>query len=151
MRCKEILSCNQLQLLTVKTAWVDRLACAWLIRRFIDPQARMLWLADPAQAPRGALGFDFDGAHFSHVGALVSVEVLAASFGLQTDARLQRVLRLVHALDVGGLPLAEAAGLEAVLTGLRELHADDDALTLAAAAVFDALYAVPDPPAARSS
>ncbi|MDP3224268.1 MAG: chromate resistance protein, partial [Rubrivivax sp.] len=55
--------------------WVDRLACAWLIRRFIDPKARFVWLADPAgstPAPRGALGFDYDGARFTHVGSRVS-------------------------------------------------------------------------------
>jgi hypothetical protein len=71
--------------------WVDRLACAWLIRRFIDPQARIVWLTDTAQAPRGALGFDYDGARFSHVGARVSFEVLLASFGLDGDARLRRL------------------------------------------------------------
>jgi hypothetical protein len=126
--------------------WVDRLACAWLIRRFIDPEARFLWLADPAgstPAPRGALGFDYDGARFTHVGARVSFEVLAASFGLDADPRLQRIARAVHFLDIGGIPVPEAAGLEAVLSGLREVHTDDDQLTLAAAAVFDALYAAP--------
>lgn len=126
--------------------WVDRLACAWLIRRFIDPEARFVWLADPAgatPAPRGALGFDYDGARFTHVGSRVSFEVLAASFGLDADPRLQRIARAVHFLDVGGIPVAEAAGLEAVLAGLREVHADDDQLSLAAAAVFDALHAAP--------
>ena len=130
--------------------WVDRLACAWLIRRFIDTQAQILWLDDLALAPRGALGFDFDGARFSHVGALVSVEVLAASFGLDADRQLQRVMRLVHALDVGGMPVAEAAGLEAVLAGLREVHREDQALVQAASAVFDALYAAPVHPTASS-
>jgi len=126
--------------------WVDRLACAWLIRRFIDPEARLLWLADPARStppPRGALGFDYEGARFSHAGARVSFEVLAASFGLDTDPQLQRIARAVHFLDIGGIPVPEAAGLEAVLCGLRELHADDDCLALAAAAVFDALHAAP--------
>ncbi len=126
--------------------WVDRLACAWLIRRFIDPEARFVWLADPAgatPAPRGALGFDYDGARFTHIGSRVSFEVLAASFGLDADPRLQRIARAVHFLDVGGIPVPEAAGLEAVLSGLREVHADDDPLTLAAASVFDALYAAP--------
>ena len=125
--------------------WVDRLACAWLIRRFIDPQARFTWLADTAKLPRGALGFDFDGARFTHVGARVSFEVLVASFGLAADPALQRLARLVHYLDVGGLPVAEAAGLEAVLAGLREVFADDDALLAAASAVFDALVATPSP------
>ncbi|MBX3602069.1 MAG: chromate resistance protein [Rubrivivax sp.] len=130
--------------------WVDRLACAWLIRRFIDPEARFLWLADPAgatPAPRGAIGFDFDGARFTHVGSRVSFEVLAASFGLDADPRLQRIARAVHFLDVGGIPVPEAAGLEAVLAGLREVHADDDQLSQAAAAVFDALHAAPGVPA----
>ncbi|KNZ31896.1 MAG: chromate resistance protein [Methylibium sp. NZG] len=126
--------------------WVDRLACAWLILRFVDPEARFVWLADPAAttpAPRGVIGFDYDGARFTHVGARVSFEVLAASFGLEGDLRLQRIARAVHFLDVGGIPAPEAAGLEAVLAGLREVHADDDNLTIAAAAVFDALYAAP--------
>lgn len=128
--------------------WVDRLACAWLIRRFVDPEARFVWLADPAgetPAPRGALGFDYDGARFTHVGSRVSFEVLAVSFGLDADLRLQRIARAVHFLDIGGIPVPEAAGLEAVLSGLREVHADDDQLTLAAATVFDALYAAPGP------
>lgn len=129
--------------------WVDRLACAWLIRRFIDPEAQFLWLADPAgstPAPRGALGFDYDDARFTHVGSRVSFEVLAGSFGLDADPRLQRIARAVHFLDIGGIPVPEAAGLEAVLSGLREVHADDDQLNLAAATVFDALYAAPGPP-----
>jgi hypothetical protein len=123
--------------------WVDRLACAWLIRRFVDPAAEFVWLADPARAPRGVLGFDYDGARFTHVGARVSFEVIAASFGLDADTKLQRIAQIVHYLDVGGIPVPEAAGLEAVLAGLREVHADDDRLTDAAAAVFDALYATP--------
>ncbi len=121
--------------------WVDRLACAWLIQRFIDKQARFVWLSDSAQAPSGVLGFDYDGARFSHVGPQVSFEVLALSFGLADDARLQRIAAVVHYLDVGGIPTAEAAGLEAVLAGLRELHPDDDHLAAAGAAIFDALYA----------
>ncbi len=124
--------------------WVDRLACAWLIRRFIDPRARFVWLADAATpAPRGTLGFDYDGARFTHIGGRVTFEVLLASFGLDRDPRLQRMAAAVHYLDAGGIPVPEAAGLECVLGGLRELHADDDALVAAAAAVFDALHASP--------
>ena len=128
--------------------WVDRLACAWLIKRFIDRQAQFIWLPDKEGAlntPRGALGFDFDGARFTHVGARVTFEVLAASFGLDADARLLRVAAAVHYLDAGGIPVPDAAGLESMLGGLRELHADDDKLVTAAAAIFNALYAAPGP------
>jgi hypothetical protein len=123
--------------------WIDRLACAWLIGRFIDPQARFLWLDDVSRLPRGAIGFDFDGARFSHVGARVTFEVMTASFGLDSDPRLQRIGAAVHYLDVGGIPVPEAAGIESVLAGLRQLHQDDDRLAAAAAAVFDALLAAP--------
>ena len=123
---------------------VDRLACAWLIRRFIDPAAQFVWLAESPRTPRGAVGFDFDGARFTHQGALVSFEVLVASFGLLDDAALARLARTVRYLDAGGIPVAEGAGLAAVLSGLREVHADDDALVKAAATVFDALYAAPE-------
>ena len=123
---------------------VDRLACAWLIRRFIDAGAQFVWLDDPAQTPRGAVGFDYDGAQFTHAGALVSFEVIAASFGLDADPALARLGLTVRYLDAGGIPVPEAAGLAAVLSGLRAVHADDDALVAASALVFDALHAAPE-------
>lgn len=123
--------------------WVDRLASAWLIRRFIDPQARLVWSDDPSRAPRGAIGYDFDGARFTHVGHRVTFEVLMASFALEQDTRLAGIAASVHYLDAGGIAVAQAAGLEAVLGGLRELHADDATLQQAADTVFDALYALP--------
>ena len=69
--------------------------------------------------------------------------MLLASFGLDGDPKLQRIASTVHYLDAGGIPVAEAAGLETVLAGVRELHTDDDAFVAAAATVFDALYASP--------
>lgn len=123
--------------------WVDRLACAWLIARFIDREAEFVWLEDITRVPRGAIGYDYDGARFTHVGARVSFEVMMTSFGLDTDTRLQRIAAAVRFLDAGGIPVPEAAGLEAVLAGLRALHANDDRLNKAAAGVFDAMYAAP--------
>lgn len=124
---------------TRRRPWIDRLASAWLIRRFIDPEARFLWLGSPADCPADALGFDFDGAAFTHVGARVSFEVLLASFGL-TDKALQRLAALVHYLDVGGIPVAEAAGLDMLIQGMHRRLADDDELLAEAQKVFDSFY-----------
>ena len=125
---------------TRKHLWVDRMASAWLIRRFIDRAARFLWLEKPEDCPPEALGFDFDGAAFTHVGQRVTFEVLLASFGLESDPALMKLAGLVHYLDAGGLPLAEAAGLELVLGGLRASQPDDDALLAAAGGIFDGIY-----------
>jgi len=125
---------------TRRRPWVDRLACAWLIRRYIDPQAKVLWLATPADCPADALGFDFDGATFTHVGARVSFEVLLANFNLETPA-LQRLGALVHFLDVGGVQPLEAAGIESALAGLRDTIPDDDELLALASRIFDGLLA----------
>lgn len=125
---------------TRQRPWVDRLASAWLIRRFIDPNAAFLWLDTPASCPADALGFDFDGATFSHVGERVTFETLLASFGLEADPVLARMARIVHYLDVGGLPVTEAAGLEMLLAGMRASIPDDDALLDTASAAFDYLH-----------
>lgn len=125
---------------TRRRPWVDRLASAWLIRRFIDPDAHLLWLESPADCPPDALGFDFDGATFSHVGVRVTFEVLLASFGLETPA-LQRLGALVHFLDVGGVQPPESVGIESALAGLRESVTDDDQLLNFASAVFEGLLA----------
>ena len=126
---------------TRRHLWIDRVASAWLIRRFIDPDAKFLWLAKPADCPKKALGFDFDGAAFSHVGERVSFETLMASFGCDDDPALVRLGAMVHVLDVGGEPVPEAAGFEAVMTGARARLADDDALLAEMAGVLDSLYA----------
>jgi hypothetical protein len=120
--------------------WVDRVASAWLIRRFIDRDARFIWLTSPSACPANALGFDFDGAAFTHVGERVTFEVLVASFRLDTDPALLRLGEMVHALDVGGAPVPEAIGFEAVMAGARERAADDDQLLDEMGRVLDSLY-----------
>ncbi len=128
---------------TRRNLWVDRLASAWLIRRFIDPPARFLWLGNPVDCPDGALGFDFDGATFTHVhtpvGERVSFETLLANFGLEADAALVRIGAIVHSLDVGG-NAPEAAGLEALLKGLKARITDDDSLLAEGGRLLDDLY-----------
>ncbi len=125
---------------TRKRLWIDRVASAWLIKRFIDREARFQWLAKPSDCPKRALGFDFDGATFTHVGDRVTFETLLASFGLEEDAALTRIAAMVHQLDVGGEPVPEAIGFEAMMTGARERLNDDDALLTEMSGVLDSLY-----------
>ena len=131
---------------TRQRPWIDRLASAWLIQRFIDAQPHFIWLAQPYDCPPNALGFDFDGATFSHVGARVTFEVLLASFGLEQDSALMRIGALVHYLDIGGVPVSEAAGLELVFKALQTRHTDDDTLLFHACALLDDLYQAFSPP-----
>jgi len=120
--------------------WADRLASAWLIKRFIDPRAKLLWLKSPKDCPKRVVGFDFDGAEFTHVGAKVTFEVLLSSFGLEVDPALERIGTLIHYLDVGGVPVPEAVGLEAMLRGAHRLIVDDDSLVTEAGKLFELLY-----------
>jgi len=126
---------------TRRRLWVDRVASAWLISRFIDPQARFRWLGTPSECPKSAIGFDFDGAAFTHVGDRVTFETLMASFGLDADAALLRLASIVHVLDVGGESVPEAKGFEAVMAGARERLTDDDALLSEMGTVLDSLCA----------
>jgi hypothetical protein len=126
---------------TRELLWIDRVASAWLIRRFIDPQAKFLWLKRVKDCPRRALGFDFDGAEFTHVDSKVTFEVLVSSFNLEQDAGLVRLGALVHHLDVGGIPIPEAPGFATIMAGARSLQQDDDALLKAMTPVLDSLYA----------
>lgn len=126
---------------TRKRPWVDRLATAWLVSRFIDKSPNFIWLTDAKKCPKQALGYDFDGATFTHVGELVTFEVVARSFGLDDKPALARLGRLVHYIDVGGIPLDEAPGIEMLVRGLQAQHGDDDQLLEAAFAFFDTLHA----------
>lgn len=126
---------------TRKAPWVDRLASAWLIKRFIDREARFVWISRPSECPKHALGYDYDGADFTHVKNRVTFEVLAASFGLDRDPALAAIGAAVHFLDVGGIPVPDAKLLEAMLKGAREKARSDDALLAEAMRVLDLLYA----------
>lgn len=125
---------------TRKAPWIDRLASAWLIRRFIDREARFVWIARPSECPKNAIGFDFDGADFTHVKNRVTFEVLARSFGLDADSGLAAIGAAVHFLDVGGIPVPDAKGLETMLKGAREKARGDDALLAEATRVLDLMY-----------
>ena len=87
------------------------------------------------------MGFDFDGAPFTHVENLVTFEVLMKSFGLESDSALRRLADVVHFLDVGGIPAADAPGVATILAGAKQRSRDDDALLKHALTVFDWIYA----------
>lgn len=126
---------------TRKRPWVDRLGTAWLVQRFVDKRPRFTWLSDPKKCPKSALGYDFDGATFTHVGDKVTFEVVAESFGLMQDPALKRLALLVHYIDIGGIPVDEAPGFEMLIRGLQARHTADDDLLAAAIPAFDAFYA----------
>jgi hypothetical protein len=125
---------------TRKAPWVDRLASAWLIKRFIDREAKFAWIARPSECPKKAVGFDYDGAEFTHVKNRVTFEVLAAAFGLDGDPALAKIAAAVHFLDVGGIPVPDATGLETMLKGAKEKARGDDALLAEAMRTLDLLY-----------
>ena len=125
---------------TRKNLWVDRLASAWLIRRFIDRNAKFVWIDRPRDRPKGSVGFDFDGAEFTHIDSRITFEVLLRSFALDHDEALASIGRAVHALDIGGIPVADAKGLETILRGIQAKARSDDKMALEAMKVFDLFY-----------
>jgi hypothetical protein len=125
---------------TKKPIWTDRLASAWLIRRFIDPEAKLLWLEKSEACPPTAVGFAFEGAQFCNSKTRVTFEELMFHFGLAGNATLVRIGKLVHALDAGGTPVPEAAGVETLLQGARRRSTSDDELLSESEKTFDLLF-----------
>lgn len=125
---------------TRKPLWADRLASAWLVRRFIDPEATLVWLEKNQECPATAVGFGFDGAEFENSKSGITFERLLANFGLQGNAALARIAPLVHYLDTGGTAVAEAAGVELLLLGAHHRSASADAFFAESEKTFDLLY-----------
>ncbi len=125
---------------TRKRPWVDRLASAWLIKRFIDRHAKFTWLDKPGDCPAHAVGFDFDGATFTHVGNHVTFEVLLLAFGLDADPVLSRLATIVHYLDAGGLPAEDAKGLNTILLGAQSCCKGDNQLLAESLKIFDFVH-----------
>lgn len=120
--------------------WADRLACAWLIRRFIDPEATMVWLGKGQDCPAGALGFGFEGAHFGNSGSRVTYEEMLARMSLAKNPALAKIGNIVHFLEVRGTPVPEAAGVNTLLQGSVARCASDDDLLRETERTFDLLY-----------
>ena len=124
---------------------IDRIACPWLVLRFIDPDAEFLYVPTAAvlsEAQRlGAVAYDIPGAPITHDGELCSFDALKQAFGLH-EPGLATLASIVRGADTGRLHLApQSAGLLALSLGLAGLHEDDHAMLAAALPMYDALYA----------
>jgi hypothetical protein len=132
---------------TRKNAAVDRIACPWLIRRFVDKDAEFLYVEPNEVArvarERDAVPFDIDGAELGHVDGRCSFESIVVKYGLD-DPGLARLASIVHGADVEAdmKRTPEAAGLKAIAMGFRRLYGDRDHEKLEAQMpMYDALYA----------
>lgn len=123
---------------------IDRIACPWLIRRFVDPRAVLLYVA-PAEVVGvaklfDAMPYDIEDVFWSHRGELCTFDTMLAEFGLSTPA-LDRLAAIVRGADTARMDLApEAAGLLAASLGLSRMHADDLEQLEAGMILYDALY-----------
>ncbi|HYM83706.1 MAG TPA: chromate resistance protein ChrB domain-containing protein [Candidatus Dormibacteraeota bacterium] len=125
----------------------DRIACPWLIRRFIDPDAVITYVPRDDVLPyaerTGAISFDAPGARYTHRDRLCSFEVLVEEYGLGDDPALASVARVVHGADVleDADITPESRGLEAIARGFMDLGMTDREQLAAELPVYDALYA----------
>jgi hypothetical protein len=125
---------------TRKPLWVDRLASAWLIRRFVDPEASLAWLDKTQPLPENAISFGFEGAHFANSEARVTYEEMIARLDLAKNPALSKIGSIVHFLEVGGAPVAEAAGVQTLLQGAQRRSTSEAELLAEAEKTFDLLY-----------
>ena len=126
----------------------DRIACPWLIRKFIDPEAQIVFLPadqviDTAKADPQGRSFDASGADYTHDGPLCTFEVLIREFNLGEDKALARLAEIVHAADVSEDLNADplGPGLLAIGIGGLDVEDDDQRLLERGTFVYDALYA----------
>jgi rhodanese-related sulfurtransferase len=123
---------------------IDRIACPWLIRRFVDPSARFLFVA-PSEVPAvaekfGATPFDVEGVYWTHRGEGCTFDAMIEDFALTTEP-LRRLATIVRGADTAHPDLAaEAAGLLAISLGLSRMYRDDLAQLDAGMLIYDALY-----------
>jgi len=124
---------------------VDRIACPWLIKRFVDPQAEFLYVPTEqvlAVAEReGAIPFDVPNVELGHHGAECSFDAILKKYNI-TDPALQRLALIVRGADTPAKDLTpESRGLEAIADGFRRIYDDDHQQLDAESVVYDALYA----------
>ena len=121
---------------------IDRTACAWLIRRFVDPEAEFVFVDDPDEVSADATPFDMRGVDLGHRDGRCSFESILVHYQLADDAALERIGQVVHEADIGDerYDAAEAAGVDALIRGLALNAAGDDQLIAVTEPLYDALY-----------
>ncbi len=124
---------------------VDRVACPWLIKKFVDPEAEFLYVPPDEVAAvakkEGATPYDVPGAELGHKGPECSFDAIIRKYRL-TDPALLRLAKIVRGADTDAKDLTpESRGLEAIAEGFRRVYPDDHALLAAELPVYDALYA----------
>ena len=124
---------------------VDRTACAWLIRRFLDPDAEFVFVEDIEDVPADATPFDMRDAELGHINGSCSFETFLACYDLR-DAALQRLAEIVHEADIGDerFYAPEAAGLDLAIRALGS-DADDEELLRRVQPLYDGLYELLSP------
>lgn len=120
---------------------IDRAACAWLLRRFVDPEAEFVFVADPAEVPADATPFDMRGVELGHHHGDCSFETILRRYDLTADPALQRIAEIIHEADLDDerFDAPEAPGLDVVLRGLSMIG-DDEHTMAVTKPVFDGLY-----------
>lgn len=128
---------------TRKRPFVDRMASAWLIRKFIDPAASFEFIneKDIEHLNKDMIAFDIMGGEFTHTGDMCTFEVLARSFNIK-DRQVKKIARIVHEIDVkdGKYKNPEARGIEEILTGIRRSVKDDKEALERGMGIFEMLY-----------
>ena len=121
---------------------VDRAACAWLIRRFIDPDAEFVFLDNPAEVAPDTTPFDMRGAALGHHRGRCSFETALASFDLTADPALEEIGRIVHEADLADdrYDAPAAVGLDILIRGLSLTSQSDEATLAVTDRLFDGLY-----------
>jgi hypothetical protein len=125
---------------TRKPLWADRLACSWLIRRFVDPEGTLTWLEKTEALPADSIGFGFEGAHFGNSQTRVTFEEMLVKLDLAKNPALAKIGSIVHFLEIRGTPVAEAAGVQTLLQGAQRRSNSEKELLAEAEKTFDLLY-----------
>jgi hypothetical protein len=126
---------------TRRRVHIDRTACAWLIRRFVDQDAQFVFVDDPDEVPAGATPYDMRGVELGHRDGRCSFESILVRYQLD-DPALDRIGQLVHEADIADerYDAPEAAGIDALLRGLALTAHDDQHMLDQTQSLYDALY-----------